>query len=117
MPRPNKPINPGQPVKLVVASRGSVWNKHAGPENAAQYEPDGRIFVDEVSRETFTEVVTEVDVRNDTPVVTVAPQIAVKVIETIPSKVIYDWQSERSIEGRTYRRMDQLVPIDEVVDL
>lgn len=110
MPRPNKPINPGQPVKLVVASRGSVWNKHAGPEHAEQYEPDNVIFVDPLTSET----VTEVDVTDDSPTVTVAPEVLVTLVEPIAPKVEYDWQSKRWIEGRTYHRLDRLVPMDEV---
>jgi hypothetical protein len=96
---------------LVVASRGSVWNKHAGPEHAEQYEPDGVIYVDSLTHET----VTEVDVTEESPVVTVAPQVVVKLVEPIAPKVRHDWQSLCEIDGRTYRRADKLVPADEVV--
>ena len=111
VPRPNKPINSWQLSEPVVASRGSKWDKHAGPEHAAQYEPDGRILVDAMTHET----VTEVDVRDESPVVTVAPEITVDLVERLEPKVSYDWQSERWIEGRTYHRLDQLVAVDESV--
>lgn len=98
-------------MQLVVASRGSRWEKHAGPENAAQYEPDGLILVDPMTHES----VTEIDVRENEPVVTVAQEISMTVVDSEPEpeiKVRYDWESERSVEGRTYSRSDSLVPVD-----
>jgi hypothetical protein len=61
------------------------------------------------------ETVTEVDVREESPVITVAPEISVNLVEPLAPQIAYDWQSQRWIEGRTYHRIDELVPVDEVV--
>ena len=106
MPRPNKPINPGPLTQPVSASRGSTWAKHAGPEHSDQYEPDGLILVDAMTHET----VTEIDVRDDVPVVTVSEDVEITLVEPLTPTVTYVWESSRTIEGRTYRRFDELVP-------
>ncbi len=106
MPRPNKPIKPGPLSQPVAASRGSKWAKYAGPENAAQYEPDGVIMVDAFTQET----VTEVDVSAPEPVVTVSEDIPVRLVEPLAPRVTYSWESDRTIEGRSYHRIDRLVP-------
>jgi len=104
MPRPTKPIQQGSLTEPVAASRSRTWRKHAGPEHASQYDPDGTILVDSLTHET----VAEVDLTDAAePTVSIAPVEAV--VETAPP-VTYSWQSDRSIDGRMYHRHDELVP-------
>ncbi len=65
------------------------------------------------------ETVMEVDVSTDAPVITVTQEPSVRVVQPAPDiqpapepKVLYEWQSERSIEGRKYHRLDGLVPVE-----
>ncbi len=107
--RPKKPIKPGDLSQPVGSSRGSVWKKHAGPEFASQYEPDGSLLIDPVTQETVAEIdLTDTD--------NVSIEVVIDSPETSPDQPAprpivdqptYTWLSERSIEGRTYRRTDR----------
>ncbi|KAA3637740.1 MAG: hypothetical protein DWP92_07310 [Armatimonadetes bacterium] len=106
MPRPNKPIQPASLTDPVSASRGNTWRKHAGPEFASQYEPDGTILVDPMTHETVA-IVDLSDV--EAPVVSVGTEPQSPVSE-IPREAPLVWTSQRSIEGRSYSRLDVVVP-------
>lgn len=106
MPRPTKSITPGSLTDPVAAARSSVWRKHASPEHAAQYEPDGAILVDALTHETVAHVdLTEVS--KPTVRLVEDPSSSMPEVEPVVAHV---WVSERAIEGRTYRRSDALVP-------
>lgn len=108
MPRPNKPVELGSLTDPITASRPSTWRKHAGPESADEYEPDGAILVDALTHETVEEIdLTPVD----TPLVTIAPTAGGFAREPAPVAVPREWTSGRAIEGRAYRRVDELAPV------
>ena len=108
MPRPTKNITPGSLTDPVPAARSRVWRKHAGPEHSSQYEPDGTILVDAMTHETVAEIdLTDVE----SPVIEVKETTSLDVVEPEPV-VTRVWVTERTIEGRTYRRSDSLVPED-----
>ena len=77
---------------------------HAGPEHSDQYEPDGKIVIDPLTHAT----VAHVDLTEDEPTVDLDPTPAVEIVEPVPM-FTYRWTSERTIEGRTYRRTDRKV--------
>lgn len=105
MPRPDKHIQQGSLTEPVTASRSRTWVKHAGPEFASQYDPDGSILVDAMTHET----VAEVDLTDaERPVVSIAPPPPA-LIEA-PAPIVHTWETERTIEGRMYHRVDSLVP-------
>lgn len=112
MPRPSKNITPGSLTDPVPAARSKVWRKHAGPEHASQYEPDGTVLVDALTQETVAEIdLTDVD----RPKVTVLPvervvEEAEPVVKEAEPVVNLVWTSDRSIEARVYHRSDALVP-------
>ena len=109
MPRPTKRIEPGSLTDPVVAARSSVWRKHASPEHAAQYEPDGAILVDALTHETVAHVdLTEVS----KPTVSLVEDVPPPAPEVQPT-ISFVWTSERTIDGRTYRRSDALIPESE----
>ena len=105
MPRPSKSITPGSLTDPVPAARSSVWRKHAGPEHSAQYEPDGTLLVDAMTHETVEVIdLTEVEARRAAKArVPVEPAVA-----QLECVVAYEWVTERSVDGRTYRRSDKL---------
>lgn len=112
MPRPNKPIHPASLTEPVAASRGNTWRKHAGPEFASQYEPDGTILVDPMTHETVA-IIDLTDVEAPTVSMTSEPRTPVPEIRMAVPLV---WTSQRSIDGRSYSRVDVLVPQDEDAD-
>jgi hypothetical protein len=108
MPRPNKPVELGSLTDPISASRPSSWRKHAGPEFASEYEPDGAILVDALTHET----VAVVDVTDaESPKVAIEPGLAESDLAPSSPPVVLEWTSERSIDGRTYRRVDEIVPV------
>jgi hypothetical protein len=108
MPRPNKPVELGSLTDPISASRPSSWRKHAGPEFASEYEPDGVILVDAMTHET----VAVVDVTDaESPKVSIAPGSMGAGLEPLPPPTALEWKSERSIDGRTYHRVDEMVPV------
>ncbi|MDA2979353.1 MAG: hypothetical protein O3B42_06295 [Actinomycetota bacterium] len=108
MPRPNKPIERGSLADPISASRPSSWRKHAGPEFASQYEPDGVILVDPMTHES----VSVVDVTDaESLKVSIAPGPIGAGLEPLAPPVTLEWKSERSIDGRTYHRVDEMVPV------
>lgn len=110
MPRPNKPINPGRLEEPVASSRGSTWAKHKGPEHAAQFEPDGAILIDAVTQETVAHIDLTVEPESASVVEVVPEVLDVQTPQKPAAPVRYRWESERSIEGRLYRRTDVKVP-------
>ncbi|MCZ7532860.1 MAG: hypothetical protein M5U23_05575 [Acidimicrobiia bacterium] len=106
MPRPNKPIHSSPLSEPVAASRGNTWRKHAGPEFASQYEPDRTILVDPMTHET----VAIIDLNDvEEPVVSIASASQEPVPE-VHKSVPLVWTTQRSIDGRSYSRVDVLVP-------
>ncbi len=106
MPRPNKPIHQASLTEPVTASRGNTWRKHAGPEFASQYEPDGTILVDPMTHETVA-IIDLSDV--EAPVVSITSEQQASDPE-IHRAVPLVWTSQRNIDGRNYSRVDVLVP-------
>jgi len=109
MPRPNKPISSGRLEDPVSNSRGSTWAKHAGPEHSDQYEPDGALLIDALTQET----VAHVDLTAESePMIEIreAPSPTVDAL-TPPASTTYRWESNRTIDGRIYHRLDTKVVV------
>ena len=108
MPRPNKPVELGSLTDPISASRPSSWRKHTSPEFASEYEPDGAILVDALTHET----VAVVDVTDaESPKVEIEHGLAVTDLAPSSASVALEWTSVRSIDGRSYHRVDEMVPV------
>ena len=119
MPRPNKPINPGRLDGEVSSSRPYSWSKHNSEPGSS--ETRGASSSIEVRVDDIT-IVDDVDT-DEAP----APPDATKyqsrgtaahliyedgVLQ--PAKVRFEeqWSTDRSIEGRTYRRVDTMTRVE-----
>jgi hypothetical protein len=114
MPRSDKPISRGSLTDPIVSARSQTWSSHADPEDSDQLEPDGASFVDPLRQEPVAAVVSLVNPKQ--PVVTVRVQDqsmqrgAFSPMFVVPP--VYEWMMVRSIEGRTYMRLDERYQVD-----
>lgn len=111
MPRSDKPISTGNLSDPVSSARGRTWVSHAGPEDSDQYEPDGLVAVDQMTHETVDAVIDLVD--PIAPIVTVRPTLPTP--PPLKPTATYEWTSIRSIENRTYVRIDERHHVDKEV--
>ena len=109
MPRSDKPISMGNLTDPISSARSRTWSSHANPEDSEQFEPDGVSLVDPLTQEPVAAVINLMDPSE--PVVTV--QTPGPTFSRVPSPPIsasppvYEWTTVRSIEGRTYLRLDK----------
>lgn len=119
MPRSDKPISGGSLTDPITSARSRSWSSHASPEDADQFEPDGVSLVDPLTQEPVEAVVDLVDpvapvVDHVDPVMpVVAKRRPVPESPRLVRIPVYEWSTVRSIEGRTYTRIDER---HEVVD-
>lgn len=130
MPRPDKKIDNRGPLDgPVSASRPVVWKKYAGPESIeVSDEPSAEIGItvdditvttqptmpaEEISKWTARATSAQLPIANE-----VANEVAdAEVVEPEARRKLdptrTEWVVTRSIEGRTYRRTDVLMTIQE----
>ncbi len=99
MPRADKPISSGRLNDPVSPSRGHGWAKYSDPGASNEFVPDPGILLDPLTQESVDLVVDLAEPE--------APKVAVATPEAPPAIQVYEWTTVRSIEGRTYMRMDE----------
>ncbi len=116
MPRPDKRIAPGGLDGVATPSRGRSWTKYGGIETV-----DGRAGIPTEITVDLTDQAAEADL----PTMVVSkyaerasaaplPPIPAEEMDLDPAEptidIVGEWTSVRTIDGRTYRRHDELVP-------
>jgi hypothetical protein len=115
MPRSDKPISRGNLTDPIASARSRTWTSHASPEDADQLEPDGSAFVDPLTQEPVAAVVNLLNPSE--PVVSIQPpEPRFGRLASRPAFVatpVYEWTTVRSIEGGTYKRIDERHEVEE----
>ncbi len=108
MPRSDKPVSGGSLTDPISSARNRTWTSHTDPEEPDLFEPDGASFVDPLTQEPVEAVVNLLDPE--------APEVTVQKPNPSISRVVrpptYEWTSARSIEGRTYIRVEERHEVD-----
>lgn len=108
MPRSDKPISGGSLTDPISSSRNRIWTSHTDPEESNRFEPDGDSAVDPLTQEPVEAVVNLLDPE--------APEVTVQKPDPALSLAVrprsYEWTSVRSIEGRTYVRLEERREVD-----
>lgn len=113
MPRPDKEINPGRLDGPVSPSRAQSWTKYGGPETAGGHRgapSTVEVTVDDI---TVTELPDEPESKYTTRG-TAAHGIGLPedVLKKGRVEFVREWIIDRTVEGRIYRRADNLVMVE-----
>lgn len=118
MPRPDKRIVPGPDVGAPTGgARSYRWTKYDGPETADNVRSTPstlEVTVDDITVVTSTtEEISKFDARG-----TAAHVIPIEEAEPVKrvTELRKEWVTERSIDGRTYRRTDASMLVEVEVD-
>ncbi len=114
MPRPDKDIRPGDLDGPVSSPRAHSWTKYGGPETIEGHR-GAPSSVDESLVEVTVDDITVTEYP-DAPSskymtrATAAHGVGVEdeVPKMRPVDFVREWSVDRTVEGRTYRRIDQL---------
>ena len=119
MPRPNKPIDPGRLDGEVSSARPHSWSKHNSEPGSSEMR--GAPSSIEVTVDDIT-IIDDVDTHevSESPDATkyqsrgTAAHLLYEDEELQPAKVRFEeqWSTDRSIEGRTYRRVDTMTRVE-----
>jgi hypothetical protein len=113
MPRPDKEINPGRLDGPISPARSSAWTKYGEAETAdSRVESPNtiEIVVDDI---TVTQSSDELDSKYTTRG-TSAHGIGLpeEMLKKPRVEYVREWVIDRTVEGRTYRRVDKLVMVE-----
>ena len=118
MPRPSKPINPGRLDGDVTSARPHTWTKHSSEPGSSEVRgaPSSiEVTVDEI---TIVEEATSEpeDAATDASKYQsrgTAAHIVYSDAAPQPPTMRFEeqWSTDRSIEGRTYRRIDTMTRV------
>jgi hypothetical protein len=111
MPQSDKPISTASPTDSVVSAGSRTWSSHANVEDAQNSDQLGLALVDAPTEESV-EVETVVNLMEaQAPTVAILnPEPRVQRLELIR---VYGWTTVRTIEGRTYTRVDERHEVSE----
>jgi hypothetical protein len=111
MPKSDKPISTASPTDSVISAGNRRWSSHANVEDAERSEQLGLTLVDPPTHESL-EVETVVNLMEaQAPTVVIRnPEPRAQHLELIRG---YRWTTVRTIEDRTYTRVDERHEVSE----
>jgi len=113
VPRPNKPINPGNSNADAPPSRSHVWTKYGAPGGAGSFSPetaDVEITVEDITviQSESDEAVSKYHERGSAAHIDYDSDY----VPTPVFEVEKRWTVVRSIDGRSYTRVDEAVFVE-----
>ena len=113
MPRPDKEINPGRLDGPISASRRYSWTKYGEAETAdSSLDPADtvEITVDDITvTQSSNELSSKYVTRGTAAHGTGMPEPEFK---RPASEYVKEWVVDRTVEGRTYRRVDRQIMVE-----
>ena len=113
MPRPDKKINSGRIDGPVSPARSSAWTKYGEAETVGDRVESPSTFEIVVDDITVTQSSDELDSKYTTRG-TSAHGVGLphEMLKTPRVEYVREWVIDRTVEGRTYRRVDKLVMVE-----
>jgi len=113
MPRPDKKINPGRLDGPIASARSNSWSKYGEIETAESRSESTSVIEVVVDDITVTQTSDEHDSKFTTRGTSAhGVGLPEEVLKKPRVEHVREWVIDRTVEARTYRRVDTLVMVE-----